>query len=195
MPLGYDSHLPHRRSIRLRGYDYTRDGVYFITICTHGKDCVFGEIADGEMRLREWGRVVQIEWRRTATVRPNASLGAFVVMPDHIHGLLVLARAEPKPAPESPRPRTGDPSGRPATAPVLQPTGPAAGSLGAIIGQYKSAVTKRIRTLSDAQAGPLWQRGYHDHIVRGDEALQRIREYVETNPKRWELDSRHPGNG
>ena len=85
-----DPRKHHRRSIRLQGYDYTRAGAYFITICTQGRECLFGEIVDGEMILNELGRIVQEEWKKTPAIRREMELDAFVVMPDHIHGIVII---------------------------------------------------------------------------------------------------------
>ncbi len=179
--LGYDSQRPQRRSIRLPGYDYRQEGVYFVTICARQRECLFGEVVDGEMQLSECGKIVEAQWLQIPVIRLNVTLDSFVVMPNHIHGLLVVtSRDEPELD-----------SGVPETE---RSSGPAAGSLGAIIGQYKSAVTKHIYALPNDRGFSPWQRNYHEHIVRSDRTLRQLREYVADNPAQWQRDSLHPAN-
>jgi putative transposase len=88
--MAYDPEKHHRRSIRLKGYDYTQPGAYFITICTHGRECLFGEIIDGEMHLNEAGQIVVQTWQDLPNHVPNVQLDAFVVMPNHVHGIIII---------------------------------------------------------------------------------------------------------
>lgn len=170
-----------RRSIRLQGYDYTQAGAYFITICTQDRACLFGDIVDGEMRLNPFGHIVLEEWQRTALVRPHVTLDAFVIMPNHIHGIIVINDdANPVGATRRVAPTT--------MTPEIVRAGPASGSVGAIVGQFKSAATKRINALRGAPRAPVWQRNYYEHIIRDDESLNRIRQYIGQNPLRWDLD-------
>jgi len=157
-----------RRSNRLRDCDYRQQGVYFITICTHRQACLFGEVIDGAMQLNQLGRIVEQEWQRTAVLRPYVDLDAFVVMPNHFHGVIVIVEENTVAG---------------GSAKLL-----AARSLGAIIGQFKGSVTKRIRSQEGLQGIMVWQRNYHDHVVRNDKSLQRIREYIAYNPENWAKD-------
>ncbi|MDR2907260.1 MAG: transposase, partial [Bacteroidales bacterium] len=86
----YNPNLHHRRSVRLRRYDYSQAGLYFVTICTQDRKCLFGEIINGQVRLNEYGQMAYDEWLKTPTIRPNVQLGEFVVMPDHIHGIIAI---------------------------------------------------------------------------------------------------------
>lgn len=88
--MSYDPEIHHRRSIRLKGYDYSQAGAYFITICTYNRNCIFGEIRDGQMHLNEIGRIVETEWLKTSEIRDNVELDAFVVMPNHLHGTIII---------------------------------------------------------------------------------------------------------
>ncbi|MGH7601113.1 MAG: transposase [bacterium] len=88
--MSYDPEIHHRRSIRLKGYDYSQAGAYFITICTHDRECIFGEIRDGQMQLNEIGKIVEAEWLKTVEIRDNVELDAFVVMPNHVHGIIII---------------------------------------------------------------------------------------------------------
>ena len=212
---------PHqRRSIRLHGYDYTRNGAYFVTICAHERRNLFGHMVDDKIQLNALGLIVQEEWAQTAIVRPNIELDAFVVMPNHIHGIIVItdntvgatrrvaqmdndnvARAPRRVAqidndnvaraPRRVAQMDNDNVARASRrlAPTDRPNGPASGSIGAIIAQYKSIVTKRIRRLPDAPGHPIWQRNYYEHIIRSEESLNQIRQYIVNNPSRWAEDS------
>ncbi len=177
----YDPQNHHRRSIRLKGYDYTQPGAYFITICTKDRAHLFGEVVNGEMRLNDAGRIVWEEWFKTATLRPYVQLNEdeFVVMPNHIHGIIWIVDdvgATRRVAPTR-------------VAPTMDaPHGPKSGSIGAIIGQFKSVTTKRINDLRGTPGVPVWQRNYYEHIIRNEEALERIRTYIQTNPLRWAFD-------
>lgn len=175
----YDPNRHHRRSIRLKGYDYTQPGAYFVTICTHDRACLFGEVVEGVMRLNAWGEIVREEWFRTAQLRPYVVLheDEFVVMPNHVHGIIwIVGRvgATRQVAPTRVVPTS--------------PAGPDAGSIGAIIGQFKSAVTKRINAYWGIPGARIWQRNYYEHIIRTERALNAIRRYIAENPLRWHLD-------
>ena len=172
----------NRRSIRLQGYDYSKAGAYFVTICTQNRECLFGEIVNGEMRLNEAGRVVADEWLKTAEIRDEIELDEWVVMPNHVHGILVIAD------------RRGDPPVAPTNRPVA-PTGPQPRSIGAVMAGFKSAATKRINELRQTPGIKLWQRNYWEHIVRNEPELNRIQEYIHNNPAQWELDSLNVGKG
>jgi REP element-mobilizing transposase RayT len=182
----YDPETHHRRSIRLKGYDYTHAGAYFITIVTQGRECLFGEIVDGEMRVNEYGQIVRDEWMKTRILRPQVILDEFVVMPNHIHGIICVeddtVGAQHRCAPTM---STIPPRG-------VTPNNVVPGSLGAIIRAFKSAVTKQINDRRGTPGATVWQRNYYEHIIRNDHSLQRIREYILTNPLRWHLDVENP---
>ena len=172
----YDPEKHRRRSIRLKGYDYSAPGAYFVTICTHNREPLFGWIVDGEMVLNEYGQIVWKEWFRTAQVRSNVALfeDEFIVMPNHIHGIIWIVEATRR------------------VAPTDGPRGPLSGSLGAIIAQYKSIVTKRINAVRGTPGASVWQRNYYEHIIRTERALDAIRRYIAENPLRWHLDRYNP---
>ncbi|MGH7702130.1 MAG: transposase [Gemmatimonadales bacterium] len=163
-----ESHVPrfHRRSIRLPGYDYSGPGVYFVTMCTWGRLPLFGRIRDGEVRPSSAGRIVDEEWRRSATLRPYLHLDAYVVMPDHMHGVVVWDAA-----------RT--PVERPVPGLRRPPR-----SLGSFLARFKASCTKRIHTEVPGPATPVWQRNYFERIIRGEEQLERVRRYIAWNPRR-----------
>ena len=156
-----------RRSPREPTYDYATPGAYFVTICTHEREPLFGEIVDGEMRPNDLGAIVADEWAATGHLRPNVRLDAFVVMPNHVHAVVWI-----EPAREPP-PTGGAGTQRAAS---LQPAEGrvAPGSLGAIVRAFKGAVTRRARETLDAPDLRVWQGRYHDRIVRDDDELERI---------------------
>jgi REP element-mobilizing transposase RayT len=183
----YDPKIHHRRSIRLKGYDYTSPGAYFVTVCVEDGECVLGDVIDGEMELSAWGEIVAECWQEIPDHFPHAALDAFVVMPNHVHGIIVIT--------EAPTPRPGVPDGTPdvgATHASPLPRGPVPGSIGAIVGSFKSGATKQINEHRALPGGQVWQRNYYDHIIRDPASLDRLREYIATNPARWELDQLHP---
>ena len=176
----YDPNVHHRRSIRLRGYDYSQAGAYFVTICTQNRECLFGEIVDGEMRLNEAGRTGVNEWLKTAEIRDEIELDEWVVMPNHFHGIVVIANGR----------------GTARRAPTVERFGqPVSGSIPTIVRSFKSAATKRINELRQTPGAKLWQRNYWEHIIRDESELGHIREYIRNNPAQWELDKLHPGTG
>ena len=136
------------------------------------------------MQLSPFGLVVETEWLQTAVVRPNVELDEFVIMPNHVHGIIVLTNtvgATRRVAPTTRR-----------NAPTNLPNGPTSGSIGAIIGQFKSIVTKGINAIRDASGTPVWQRDFHDRIIHDEESLNNIRQYIAENPLRWGQDPENP---
>lgn len=175
----YDPTKHHRRSIRLKGYDYTQPGAYFVTICTYQRESLFGEIVDGMMVLNECGEIARDEWFKTAQIRANVQLhqDEFVIMPNHLHGIIWIVGARRRRAP------TQEKFGKPVS-----------GSIPTIVRAYKSAVTRRINQILDSAGAPVWQRNYYERIVRNDGELSAIRQYIQNNPQKWELDQDNPIN-
>jgi REP element-mobilizing transposase RayT len=171
----YHPETRHRRSIRLKGYDYTSAGTYFVTLCTWQRHCLFGDVVDGEICLNSCGELVHREWLKTAAVRNNVAIDEFIVMPNHLHGILVIHDAR-------------------ATQRVAPTSGPPFGSIGAIIGQFKSVVSKRLNHLRSNPGGPIWQRNYYERVIRGDKELTALRQYILNNPSQWNTDKNNPQN-
>jgi REP element-mobilizing transposase RayT len=167
----YDPHKHHCQSIRLKGYDYTLAGAYFVTICTHKRQPLFGKIIDGKMRVSLLGQLVYLEWQKTAVIRPNIYLDAFVVMPNHLHGIIVIFMIDDVGATWRVAPAT------------LQK-----GSLGAIVGQFKSVVTKRFRRFPGSNDNPIWQHNYYEQIIRNERHLTAVQRYIYNNPANWADD-------
>lgn len=178
--------LPRRRrSLRLKDYDYSQPGAYFITICTHQRACLFGEISTSEMHLNDLGRVAAACWQDIPNHFLMASLDEWIVMPNHLHGILVLSE---------------DDVGARHASRVPDLTAPVVGAgharpLQIIVGSFKSAAAKRINEIRAAPTRPVWQRGYYEHVVRDERALNRIREYIAGNPARWAEDPENPSTG
>ena len=171
--------------MRLKGYDYRQHGAYFVTICAYRHAEIFGAIDAGVMMPNAIGRIVAEEWRRTVKLRPYVELDAFVLMPNHLHGIIAILRDDDQSIQQAASGENGDyKSGK------LQ-----AGSLGAIIGRFKGIVTRRVRELPASHQLQVLQRNYYDHIIRNEKSLQTIREYITVNPSRWAKDSYYNANG
>jgi len=184
--MSYDPERHQRRSTRRRGWDYRSVGAYFLTIVTHERGLLFGVIHDGAMNLSPLGRIAADEWVRTAVVRQHIRLDEFVVMPNHIHAILWIVNLVHGVNTEHMR-RHGQAErhGR--------PIGPAPDSVGAILAQYKSVSAKRINRVRKAPGAPVWQRSYHDRIVRNVRELEAKRRYIRNNPSRWSHDPENLG--
>ena len=165
----------HRRSIRIRGFDYTSHGAYFVTIVTDGRRQLFGRIIGDEMRLNAAGRIVAEEWQRSGELRSNVEIDAFVVMPNHFHGIVFLTQ-------------TDECTLR--SAPTRSFGGGMAGSLPVVVRNFKGAVTRRMRERGFDE--PVWQRNYHERVIRNERELQAIRQYIIDNPRQWALDKENP---
>jgi REP-associated tyrosine transposase len=163
-----DPNQHHRRSVRLEGYDYAQMGVYFITICTHKKICLFGGVVDEKMVLNDAGRIAEECWASIPMHFPESALDEYVIMPNHIHGILAIT----------------DPLSTDAETP--SPPHGVAMALGSIIRGFKIGVTKWLRR--NTSVYNVWQRSYYEHIVRNETELNALREYVITNPRGWALD-------
>lgn len=166
--------LRRRKRIRLKEYDYALPGLYFVTICSNDRIKMFGEIVDGEMVCNECGKIVQSCWDEIPEHYGNAKLDAFRVMPNHVHGIINIIDDSVGSRHASTLPRT------------VRPT------LGNIIGSFKSAATQRINQLRRERGTSIWQYRFYDHIIRNERSLERIREYIRTNPERWRWDETNP---
>jgi REP element-mobilizing transposase RayT len=178
--------LGHRRSIRLRSHDYRDGGIYFVTICTKNKECIFGEIRNGMMGLSDEGSVVAECWSQIPQHFRGVELDEWIIMPNHIHGLIYM---------DDPRYR-GVACNAPTEISIddlehKKLTGPPLGSLGILVRSFKSAVTKRINELRREPGSVVWQRNYYEHIVRSEEETLRIRRYIMDNPSHWMIDDEY----
>jgi len=198
----YDPNLHHRRSIRLKNYDYAGKGLYFITLCTAQRKNLFGRIINGELFLNPLGEIAKEEWAKTPEIRDNISLGAFIIMPNHMHGIISIDHQIRKP-------------GKDEIGKFHSPSH----TIGAIIRGYKGATTKRIhqllRKIKESRTGEslfalkdkpasleselgewlfaptaptIWQRNYYEHIIKSEKAYRNISNYIINNPANWEKD-------
>jgi putative transposase len=203
-----------RRSIRLRDHDYRAAGAYFVTICSFQRECLFGQVVDGVVRLTPYGEIVRDEWEKSASVRHNVIVDEYIVMPNHLHGIIFIVHDDGT--------RDGHPAsdhvGAHRCAPGIYDGGIAGhdrahvgacdrahvsaplrrrqpGSVGSIIAGFKSAVTKRINMVRSNPGCPVWQRNYYERVVRTETELANIRQYITENPLRWDQDENNPING
>ena len=179
----YNPTIHHRRSIRLKGYDYSQAGLYFITICCQDRVCRLGKIENGVMICNELGEIAYREWMKTAELRPQIELDAFMVMPNHIHGILKINEMDMDTlhSPNNMGDNMGDNTGE-CNSPLRSPSN----TIGAIIRGYKSSVTKQFGLMGFDEK--LWQRNYYEHIIRDEQSYQIISEYIINNPKKWADD-------
>jgi len=199
--MAYDPQKHHRRSIRMKGYDYSREGLYFITMVCQNRACLFGKIENGKMILNEAGQIVEEEWIKTQRIRQNIELGEFVVMPNHFHGILEIKYSA---------------GGKSQFASTENKFKSPSQTIGAIIRGFKGATTKRIKELISREGsgikddnnkekdrtgelqfastifGPIgsiiWQRNYWEHIIRNEKEYGRISNYIINNPAKWTAD-------
>ena len=220
----YNPQIHHRRSIRLKGYDYSQAGAYFITICCHDREYRFGNMAvgaglasalvpapdtlnaitdDPQMELNQYGIIAYHEWVKLPERFHNVELDVFQIMPNHMHGIIILENVgaglapalSTKGASERVAPREMHDVGAGLAPSMSEGTtarvAPTSVRLGDIIGAYKSLVANaclEIYKSNDETMGKLWQRNYHEHIIRDQQAYLKISEYIRTNPLRWMED-------
>jgi REP element-mobilizing transposase RayT len=172
--------LPRRKAARLRGYDYTQPGMYFVTVCTHSRRSVLGEVNGEEVRLTPVGLIVFEAWSSIPSHFSTVDIDTFVVMPNHIHGVLFLR----------------DTVGAKHASPLQRISkGTVASSLSAVVQSFKSASSRLANRRYPDSDRPFWQRGFFERIVRDDAELCRIRRYIEENPSRWAEDEYYRTNG
>lgn len=182
-----------RNSLRLKGYDYSQPGEYFVTICTRDRKCVLGTVENGKMRLSELGKIVDAYWRKVPEDFPNMRLGGFQIMPNHMHGVIQIKEDGRQSTKESCRglinqtPTTVDTGGD--WILMRNPKTP----LGKVIRSFKARCTRLIHEAGHPTFG--WQRNYYDHIIRDDIDHFLVEQYIELNPILWSLDIDNPGWG
>ena len=189
----YDPLIHHRRSIRLRGHDYSREGTYFVTICTHERECVLGEIKNGAMTLSGAGEIAKRCWDEIPGHFDNIELGDCVIMPNHVHGVIMIRDV----------PRRDEVTRRDEVISSLQDvsvTEPRqtiikrAPTLGQIVAFFKYRSTKLINVVRDSPGERFWQRNYYEHIIRDGNDLDRIQKYIANNVAKWLEDKGNPQN-
>lgn len=167
----------HRRSIRLPGHDYQAVGHYFVTICSFEKQCLFGTMIDDVVDLTPYGHLVEVCWWSIPDHFPSVKLHQFVIMPNHLHGIVEITIKQPPDV----------------HVPIAEQFGsPVSSSLPTMIRSFKAAATKSINELLSTSGTTVWQRGYHERIVRTPQELENVRRYIENNPKTWSEDPEFP---
>lgn len=196
--MSYNPDIHARQSMRHPEWDYTHPGVYFITICTHERQHLFGYIDTSHMHMNTCGRLVSDEWHRTEQVRANVTLDAFVVMPNHIHGIIWI-RPDTASRDSSAMNPYGDTfphpgnTGNTPTPDHNRAYGRAvANSISTMMRQFKSIATKRINRHRNTSGAAVWQGNFYDRIIRNRQALRHIRQYIHDNPARWTQDRFYP---
>jgi len=174
----FDPEKHHRQSIRLRNYNYSQPGYYFLTICTYQRQSWFGEIKNDRMYLNQIGKIVAEEWINTRKIRPNFQLDEWVIMPNHLHGIVIIDE-NILDLGERNRNILGA-----RNAPLRQEPN----SISSFVAGFKSGVTKRINLLRNNRDIPIWQRNYYESIIRDEQSLVAIREYILNNPFQWKKD-------
>ena len=214
----YNPDKHHRRSIRLQGYDYSQYGAYFVTLCTQNRECLFGEIVNGEMILNEYGKIVEQCWFNLPNYYNNIVLDAYIIMPNHFHGIIFIndtidtvdnigaidigaihvgAIHESPQQPDNESPNTG---AIPVGAIHELPQQPENESprqrrkmlLPKIIGRFKMNSAKQINQIRNTSGVPVWQRNYYEQIIRNEKSLEKIRNYIINNPLEWYYDDYNP---
>lgn len=168
----YDPYIHKRKSIRLKQYNYANEGLYFVTICIQNRECICGSIEDGEMKLNNIGIMFEKEWRKLEDRFQQVKIKEYILMPNHFHGIVSIEESDTKLVPVK---------------------------LGNIIGAYKSITTKNyVQNIELLNWKPfersLWQRNYYEHIIRDNNELCKIQEYILNNPLKWDSDEENPDN-
>ncbi|NJK69216.1 MAG: hypothetical protein HC789_09040 [Microcoleus sp. CSU_2_2] len=184
----YNPDIHHKKSIRLKGYDYAQPGAYYITICTYQRQCLFGEIVSGVMHFNLISETIQYCWHRLPQNFPFIKLDAFVIMPNHLHGIILIT--------DDYTTNKNQLFKQPIVQPVSSsqistlPKGTESGSLGALVQNFKSIVTRRVNRLT-RNYGTIWQDGYYEKIIRDERAYHNIRKYIMENPLKWHDDENY----
>lgn len=182
----YNQDKHHRRSIRLKEYDYRQPGAYFVTICAQNRECLFGKIENGEMQLNEACKMIHKWWKQIIEKYAYVELDEYIVMPNHLHGIIIVG-ADPRVCPDN---KKSEHTGSPLRKSV---------KLSRMIQWFKTMTTNEyIRNVKQNDWPPfnkrLWQRNYYEHIVRDENKLNQIRKYIIDNPLKWDLDDNNPNN-
>jgi REP element-mobilizing transposase RayT len=187
-----DPQKHHRRSIRLKSYDYSWTGAYYVTIVTWRRDILFGKIVKREMFLNKAGKAVLAELLELPKRLRYVELGAYVIMPNHVH-VIIFIKGEAPHALSNQFIRNALLHNATAKS-SSPPHGPKPESLGAIVGQFKSRVTSRLWKLPSLRESPIWQRNYYEHVIRNEVDLKNKTDYIEANPSLWDDDDENPAN-
>lgn len=167
----FEEAYPQRRITRLQAYNYAWQGAYFVTICTHDKQSLFGNILGTGIRLNTYGEIVDSVWHEIPLHYPEVKNDLFIIMPNHVHGIIIIQdwrRSGPRPDPTTNHP------------------------LSEIVRAFKSYSSRKINEHSHSEGTPVWQRSYYEHVIRSEEEHTRIGEYILNNASKWETDQENP---
>ena len=198
----FDPRIHHRRSIRFKGFDYTQPGAYFVTLVSYQRECLFGEVLDGQVRLNDIGKIVDRCWRVISRHFPEVELDIFVLMPNHLHGIIWISDRDDRGEASDDVEReishhfaaaysrsTSPPE---VDASPQRPKGTQSGSLNAIVQNFKSVSTRKANRRLGSPGSKIWQRDYYERVVRNERELNAIRRYIDNNPAQWESDRENP---
>lgn len=172
---------PRRKILRLQSYDYSNPGAYFVTICTHGRECLLGDVVDEKMQLNAAGNIVLDCWKDLANHYERIEQDAFIVMPNHVHGIIVIRDSE----------NTGGPKLQRAG---YKPAPTHGHTLSEVVRGFKTFSARRLNQLRNRVGQPVWQRNYYEHVIRNEQTLTAVREYILNNPAKWAEDRENPNN-
>ena len=199
----YNPDIHHRRSIRLKHYDYSQAGAYFVTICAKDRECYFGNIKGGELQLNDAGSMIEKWWRKIPEKFSSSEIDLHIIMPNHFHGIIAIVGADPCVCPDTrvyPKthvcPDYNDKNKRSAHMDAYEAGAHMDAPLQKIIQWFKTMTTNEyIAGVKQNKwtrfNGNLWQRNYYEHIIRNEYALNKIREYISNNPLNWEIDENY----
>ena len=173
--------MRRRNSIRLQGFDYARQGAYFVTICTRNRECFLGDVEDGKMRLSDSGRLAMAVWEGLPSHYPHIQLDTYVIMPNNVHGIVVLEDKDDRHVGAGLKP-----------APTDANTDKVRHGLPEVVRAFKTFSARHINAFRGSVGLSVWQRNYYEHVIRSDESLNRIRQYIMDNPSRWHEDPENP---
>lgn len=188
----YEPAEHHRRSVRFPGYDYSFPGAYFITICAHRHKNIFGRCADKKMYLNAFGEIASIEWNKTEIIRKEIRLDSYMIMQNHLHAVVWITNLNLETfivgangySPSCITNKIISDNRAYRHTPLRSPSN----TIGSLIRGFKSSTTNKIHKINKKYNEPVWQRNYYEHIIRNENELNFIREYIRTNPANWRLD-------
>ena len=170
--MGTIQNIQKRRSLRIKHFDYSTPGAYFVTICTYKKRCLLSKVVENNIIQTEIGNIVEFQWKRTADIRKEISLDAYIIMPNHLHGIIFISK-----------------EGTARRAPTEEFGKPVSGSIPTIVRSFKSAATKAVNSIRNSSGEPFWQRNYYEHVIRNEHEFNQKRDYIISNPSRWNEDN------
>jgi REP element-mobilizing transposase RayT len=170
----------NRQSIRLKGFDYSCDGAYFLTICVQNRECLFGEIQKENMILNDYGKIVREIWEDLPTTIVDIDLDEYIIMPNHFHAIIIIDKSVKS-------------TGFYESLNISHEKDRRKMILPKVVGKFKMLTAKAINQMRGTE-GKFWQRNYYEIIIRSEEDLHRIREYIINNPMEWDRDENNPSN-